>query len=70
MHFTLEEASALYLAARLLARYSDEHDPVVVQALAKLAGALPEAIAGHIHGTIRALGYLSRTTRRGPRCCG
>jgi len=56
VHFTLEEASALYLAARLLARYSDEHNPTVVQALAKLAGALPERIAGHIHQTIRALG--------------
>jgi len=57
VHFTLEEASALYLAARLLARHSDEHNPVIVQALAKLAGALPETIAGHIHQTIRALGY-------------
>lgn len=57
VHFTLEEASALYLAARLLARYSDEHNPVVVQALAKLAGALPETISGHIHHTIHALGY-------------
>lgn len=57
VHFTLEEASALYLAARLLARYSDEHNPIVVQSLAKLAGALPETIAGHIHQTINALGY-------------
>jgi len=57
VHFTLEEASVLYLAARLLARYSDEHNPIVVQALAKLAAALPEAIAGHIHHTINALGY-------------
>ena len=57
VHFELEEASALYLAARLLARYSDEHNPIFVQALAKLAGALPESIAGHIHHTINALGY-------------
>jgi len=57
VHFSLEEASALYLAARLLARYSDEHNPLIVQALAKLAGALPETIAAHIHHTIQSLGY-------------
>jgi predicted DNA-binding transcriptional regulator YafY len=57
IHFNLEEASALYLAARLLARYSDEHNPIIVDALAKLAGAMPEAIAAHIHHTIRSLAY-------------
>jgi predicted DNA-binding transcriptional regulator YafY len=57
IHFDLEEASALYLAARLLARFSDEHNPNIVHALAKLAGAMPEAIAAHIHHTIRALAY-------------
>jgi len=57
IHFNLEEASALYLAARLLARYSDEHNPLVVQALAKLAGAMPEAVAQHVHHTIRSLAY-------------
>lgn len=57
IHFDLEEASALYLAARLLARFSDEHNPIIVYALAKLAGAMPEAIASHIHHTIRALAY-------------
>jgi len=57
VHFTLEEASALYLAARLLARFSGEHNPIIVQALAKLAGVMPEAIASHVHHTIRALAY-------------
>ena len=57
IHFNLEEASALYLAARLLARYSDERNPVITDALAKLAGAMPEAIAAHIHTTIRSLAY-------------
>lgn len=57
IHFSLEEASALFLAARLLARYSDEHNPIFVHALAKLAGAMPEAIAAHIHHTIRSLAY-------------
>jgi len=57
IHFNLEEASALYLAARLLARYSDEHNPIIMDALAKLAGTMPEAIAAHIHNTIRSLTY-------------
>lgn len=57
IHFNLEEASALYLAARLLARYSDEYNPIIVDALAKLAGAMPEAIAAHIHHTIASLAY-------------
>jgi predicted DNA-binding transcriptional regulator YafY len=57
IHFNLEEASALYLAARLLARYSDEHNPIIVHALAKLAGAMPKAIASHIHQTVHALVY-------------
>lgn len=57
IHFDLKEASALYLAARLLARFSDEHNPLIVQALAKLAGAMPEAIANHIHHTIHSLAF-------------
>lgn len=57
IHFDLQEAGALYLAARLLARYSDEQNPTVVLALAKLAGAMPEAIANHIHQTIASLAY-------------
>jgi len=57
IHFNLEEASALFLAARLLARYSDEHNPTIVQALAKLAGAMPQAVGAHIQHTVAALAY-------------
>jgi predicted DNA-binding transcriptional regulator YafY len=57
IHFDLQEAGALYLAARLLARYSDEYNPTIVQALAKMAGAMPDSIAAHIHQTIRSLAY-------------
>ena len=57
VHFDLDEAASLYLAARLLARYSDEHSPPIVTALAKLAGVLPEEMAGHIHRTVRSLTY-------------
>jgi len=53
----LNEAAALYLAARLLARYSDQHNPHVVSALAKLAGILPESIAGHVQRSAQALAY-------------
>jgi predicted DNA-binding transcriptional regulator YafY len=45
------EAVALYMAARLLARHSDEHNPHVVTALDKLATALPEPISGYIART-------------------
>jgi predicted DNA-binding transcriptional regulator YafY len=57
IHFNLNEATALYVAARLLARYSDENNPLIIHALAKLAGAMPEPIAAHVHNTIHALGY-------------
>jgi proteasome accessory factor B len=40
LKLTNDEALALYLAARLLSRHSDEHNPHVVKALEKLADAL------------------------------
>lgn len=55
IHLTLDDALALFLAARLLARYADSFDPHIAAALAKLAGVLPESIASHIHATIRDL---------------
>jgi predicted DNA-binding transcriptional regulator YafY len=55
IHLTLDDALALFLAARLLARYADGYDPHIAQALAKLAGILPEEIARHVHTTIRVL---------------
>jgi predicted DNA-binding transcriptional regulator YafY len=51
----LHEAMALFVAARLLSRYSDEHNPHITSALAKLAGILPEAMAGHVLKTARTL---------------
>jgi len=53
----LNEATALYLAARLLARYSDEHNPYIISALTKLAGILPEDLAGHVQRSVQALAY-------------
>jgi predicted DNA-binding transcriptional regulator YafY len=51
VRLNFNEAVALYMAARLLARHSDEHNPHVVTALDKLATALPEPISSHIART-------------------
>lgn len=42
LRLTLNDASALYLAARLLTRNTDEHNPHVTSAVAQLAAVLPE----------------------------
>lgn len=55
VHFNLEEAVALTLAARLLARYSDDHNPKLVEALAKLASTLPLAMAEQVQAVIEGL---------------
>ena len=47
----LEEAAAVFLAARLLVRYSDEPNSAVVSALTILADALPHTIAEHVRRT-------------------
>lgn len=60
-----DEALALYLAARLLSRHSDEHNPHVVTALEKLADALDAKsplIAHHISQAAAAV--RSRRVRR------
>ena len=51
VRLNFNEAVALYMAARLLARHSDEHNPHVVTALDKLATSLPEPISSHIAHT-------------------
>lgn len=49
VRLNLNEAVALYFAARLLAHHSDEHNPHIVSALDKLATGLPAGtIAAHI----------------------
>jgi len=63
VHLTLDDALALYLAARLLAHYADAYDPHIAQALAKLAAILPESIARHIHATIRTLATRAEDRR-------
>jgi predicted DNA-binding transcriptional regulator YafY len=61
---TTDEALALYLAARLFSRYSDEHNPHGASALDRLADALhakSPVLAGHI--AVAARTVRSRTTR-------
>lgn len=55
VHFSLEEAVALYVAARLLARYSDDRNPLIVDALSKLASALPATIGEQVQQTVGGL---------------
>lgn len=49
------EALALYIAARLLARHSDEHNPHIVSALLKLATAFPATLVEYISGTAETI---------------
>jgi proteasome accessory factor B len=42
VHLNLHEATALFLATRLLTRYADSHHPHVARAIEKLAAAMPE----------------------------
>ena len=51
VRLSLDEATALFMAARLLSRHSDEHNPHVVSALDKLATSLPQPIGDHIEQT-------------------
>lgn len=52
IHLSLQEAAALYLAARLLDKVSDEPNPYVGRALLALAEALPEEVGGQIQRMI------------------
>lgn len=45
------EAMALYIAARLLSRHSDEHNPHIISALNKIATAFPEPLAEQVAQT-------------------
>jgi len=49
---TLHEATTLFLAARLLAKVSDEHDTELIGAFVKLAQILPPVLAEHIEATV------------------
>lgn len=55
VRFSLHEARALYLAARILARHADDRDDDGIGALNKLADALPPPIAAQVRATAQQL---------------
>ncbi|HEX2884639.1 MAG TPA: WYL domain-containing protein [Candidatus Limnocylindria bacterium] len=56
LRLTIPEAIVLFLASRLIARWSDQYDAAVVSAFTKLADALPQPIARHVAATMIVVG--------------
>jgi proteasome accessory factor B len=52
MRLTLQEAMAVFLAARLMTRYTDRFDPSLASAFSKLEEGLPDAMHGHVERTL------------------
>jgi proteasome accessory factor B len=55
LRLTLNDAAALYLAARLLSRNTDEYNPHVFSAISQLAGVLPEAMGNALQLSVQKL---------------
>jgi predicted DNA-binding transcriptional regulator YafY len=55
LRLTLSEAMAIFLSARLLARYMDKHDPVLASAFTKLEEGLPASLRDHVERTVQDL---------------
>ena len=55
LQLTQPEATAVFLAARVITRYSDKYDPNLASAFQKLAAALPDALHEHVERTLRDL---------------
>lgn len=60
LRLSVPEAIVLFLAARLIARWSDEYDAAVVSAFTKLADLLPQPIARHVAATMLSVGEHGR----------
>ncbi len=60
LRLSVPEAIVLLLAARLIARWSDEYDQAVVSAFTKLADLLPQPIARHVTASMLAVGSHDR----------
>jgi predicted DNA-binding transcriptional regulator YafY len=60
LRLSVPEAIVLFLAARLIARWSDQYDAAVVSAFTKLADALPQPIANHVAATMNVVGAHDR----------
>jgi proteasome accessory factor B len=54
LNLTLHEAMTLFLAARVLAKTSDEHDTELIATFVKLAQVLPPTLAEHVQATVDA----------------
>jgi predicted DNA-binding transcriptional regulator YafY len=52
LRLTLEEAMAVFLAARLMTRYTDRFDPSLASAFSKLEEGLPDAMHSHVERTL------------------
>ncbi len=63
LNLTLHEAMTLFLAARVLAKASDEHDTELIGAFIKLAEILPPVLAEHIRATVDAVALAPRNDR-------
>jgi predicted DNA-binding transcriptional regulator YafY len=56
---TQGEAMAVFLAARLMAKYADAYDPELAAAFQKLGEALPEVLGRHVHRTLDVMARRS-----------
>ena len=59
----LPEATTFFLAARVLAKATDEHDSELLSAYVKLAEILPPVLAEHLHATVDAYATTPRNER-------
>ncbi len=55
VRLNFNEAVALFIAARLLSRHSDQQNPHIISALTKLGMAFPEPLASHVALTAEAV---------------
>ncbi|MBA2489756.1 MAG: WYL domain-containing protein [Chloroflexi bacterium] len=63
LKLTLGEAMTLFLAARVLAKATDEHDTELIGAFVKLAQIVPPVLAEHIQATVDAVAEVPRNER-------
>jgi predicted DNA-binding transcriptional regulator YafY len=56
LRLSVPEAIVLFLASRLIARWSDQYDASVVSAFTKLADTLPQPIARHVAASMLSIG--------------
>jgi len=55
LKLTTAEAMAVFLSARLMARYADDYDPDLGAAFQKLAAALPPVLGEHVERTVEIM---------------